>query len=316
MSETVVESTSFGNSTVFVKGSTSFNKYFSVDSGKWERTSGSSGGPYIVLIDPTTGLPNKVIDRKIRVSSTPYLFSISEGEVPNHSSWKRLGHNPLVINVEEDIWPIGGKYVFPTTPMQMEIVSSSGLDHATGSGIRTVRVGYLDGDYVSHTETIQLSGSTVVPTVATNIYRVNNIRAVTVGSLGKSGGQIDVRHLSDTPIYRSMEASHTRGHSLIYTVPSGSTVYITGINMSTSATAAGHYAVFTLRANWDDAIDQKVNFMQGIFQLGLQDQALHIELSSPIKILPTCDLVMSVLGDASNSNLNIFSSVRGWIESE
>jgi hypothetical protein len=55
--------------------------------------------------------------------------------------------------------------------------------------------------------------------------------------------------------------------------------------------------------------------MQPFFEITLQDQAHHFEFPTPIKIPSTCDVVMSVMAEASNANTVCYGSWRGWIES-
>lgn len=347
MAETTPEIISFTRSSdaVYGKGSTAFMKYYDTGSSKWERVSGS-GSPYVtikdsigisvtgssntrfaitgstvtvpvsgsVYITDSSGVANRVADNKLRVSAMPYAYDIAEGNISNHTQFTKLGYVTTVVNVEQDIWSKGGKYVFPTATGSMIVQSTSTLDHSTGSGIRTLKIGYLDGNYVSKSETISMNGTTQVATTNTDIFRVNSIRAVTTGTGLKAAGTIQVSGSSSANVYRILNIGQTRGRSLIYTVPSGSTVYITGMNLSSSATASGHFGTFTMRSNFDDVNYNKTDFMEPWFEIALQDLALHFPFDTPVKIPQTCDVVGSVIGEASNSNLTCYGSWRGWIE--
>ena len=70
----------------------------------------------------------KHINNKPRVSSMPYLFDIAEGNVPNHETWTKIGYNSALSSSWEDMWQVGGAYVYPTAEMQMEVVSTSAQD--------------------------------------------------------------------------------------------------------------------------------------------------------------------------------------------
>jgi hypothetical protein len=74
----------------------------------------------------------KQISNKPRVSSMPYLYDIAEGNVPNHTSFSKIGFAPsMTANVNTDVWSYSAVqpvYVFPTAPMGMEVLSSNNVD--------------------------------------------------------------------------------------------------------------------------------------------------------------------------------------------
>ena len=96
----------------------------------------------------------KHIGNKVRVSAMPYLYDIAEGNVDDHASTHILGHNDDIDNAVEDIWEPGGSYTFPSSAMQMEVVSSDAEDTAAGPGARTVMIHYLDSNYDEQTEVL------------------------------------------------------------------------------------------------------------------------------------------------------------------
>lgn len=70
----------------------------------------------------------KNVDGKPRVSTSPYLYDIAEGNVTGHSPWSKIGFNPDVGTGEEDIWSNGGAYTFPTAAAQWELYSADNDD--------------------------------------------------------------------------------------------------------------------------------------------------------------------------------------------
>jgi len=54
----------------------------------------------------------KEVDGKPRVSTTPYLYDIGEGNIAAHTPFYKIGYNPVITNVEEAVWSAGGKYPF------------------------------------------------------------------------------------------------------------------------------------------------------------------------------------------------------------
>jgi hypothetical protein len=313
MSESIFEnSTISGNNTKV--GQTSYQKYFDNTTGKWERLSGSGASTTNIMFISETGSTYGVkhINNKIRVSAMPYLYDIAEGNVPNHNQYTKMGTMTLGVTTEVDLWTQGGKYVFPTTSGSMRLQSTSANDKTGSTGIQTVRIGYLDKNFTSKTETLSMNGTTSVPTVATDIYRVNSIRAASAGVTGSAIGTITLSGSTSSTVYRAMSIGLTRGRGLIYSVPTGSTVYLTDMHLSSVNASAGHYTRFTLRANYDDQLNEKVAFFQPYGEIILQDQALAVTFTSPIRVPTTCDLVMSCIGD--NANTMVTGVLRGWIE--
>lgn len=257
----------------------------------------------------------KQADGKPRVSSMPYLYDISEGAITGHTPFFKLGANLDVDNTEEDVWTQGGKYVFPTSPIQMRInAGGNAQDSAAGTGIQQVIIYYLDTNYASKTEIITLNGANAVNTAATNILRVNAMRAYRVGTNKVAAATINLTNLAGAVVYRSIATGYTRGRSLVYTVPSGKNLFITSINLGAGAAAVGHYAQFTLRANYDDQLAAKVDWMSPIFEIMVQDTTVHVPFDMPTKIPEKCDIVLSVISDAVNADVRTFAGLRGWLE--
>ncbi|MEO5366060.1 MAG: hypothetical protein H7831_06845 [Magnetococcus sp. WYHC-3] len=252
----------------------------------------------------------------MRVTAMPYTYDVAEGNVAGHETLWEDGINTDVDNVEEDLWTFGGKYVFPSSAQKMEVVSTSTKDHATGSGVRTVRIGYLDSKFEKQSETVNLSGITAVNTVSTDIYRVNSIRVVATGTGLIADGRIDIRHLTNSPVYRTIAKGYTKGRVCIFTVPSSQTAYITEMNVSVGYPGGGRFARFTLRANYDEVFNMKRAFMIPHSEIGHEDGGLHVDFSTPLRIPATCDVVLSVIGDAVNADAICGGALRGWYEKD
>jgi hypothetical protein len=256
----------------------------------------------------------KQADGKPRFSAMPYTYDIAEGNVSGHTLFAKLGYNADVGATEEDIWTIGGAYVYPSTPMGMQIISSSPNDTALGTGLRSVRISYLDDTYAGLTETVTLSGTTAVPTVATNILRVNSIRVVTAGSTNVAAGDINCTNTTGAVVYRSITAGFTRGRGAIYTVPLSKTLYITTIHVSSGYTTVGKVVRWTGRANYDDVSGTilPVGLFMAHFEAMTQDMTDTRELTVPMRIPATCDVKMSAVSNGAGSFCQC--SIRGWLE--
>ena len=160
----------------------------------------------------------KHIENKPRVSSMPYLYDVAEGNVAGHTPWSKIGYNGDVGTTEEDLWTVGGSYVFPAAAIQMQVVSSSANDDGAplGTGVQTVRIYYLDAAYVSKTTTVTLNGVAAVNTTATDIFRVQGFRVATAGSGGKAAGNILLQAVGGGVTYSQIATGYTRAQHHLY----------------------------------------------------------------------------------------------------
>ena len=196
---------------------------------------------------------------------------IALGLFPGSRKVTKMGYVTGVEGTEVDIWSVGGTYLFPTVAQQMEVVSSSAQDTATtGTGAWTVKIWYLDSTFREKTEIITLNGTNVVPTVATDIYRINNYWVMTAGTGGKAAGNIDIRHLSNSPIYSRIGTGQTRARNSAYTVPFGKKFYIWMISYGASS-ATGKDVRFTLRSTYNSLDNVVSTLFYPESEIGLQD---------------------------------------------
>jgi len=116
------------------------------------------------------------------------------GQVKGWTTFTRFGHNTDLGTSIEDIWSAGGVYSFPTSASTLEVLSDSTNDTNTaGSGARTVTIQGLDASWVEIEETVDLDGTTPVPTTAL-FLRVNRAFVTTTGTYGTgSDGDITIR---------------------------------------------------------------------------------------------------------------------------
>lgn len=238
---------------------------------------------------------------------------IARGYAYGHTRFAKNGYNLDVNNLEEDIWTVGGTYVWPTVGQQMEIVSTSAEDAAGLSGIRSVRIEYLDSNFKKQVERVTLNGVGVVTTVATDIFRVNTFRADTVGTAGKAVGTIDIRHLTNTPIYGRILPGYTRGRNSAYCVPDGYELFVTMMTYSSNATAAGHFSRFTFRTTFDEQDDTVGTVFFPFSEIGIQDAAATFPYPIPMRFPEHTCMIVSVIGDAANSGIVAGAQYRGYL---
>lgn len=247
--------------------------------------------------------------------SDPYFAGIAEGEIAGHVAFYDIGYNGGVGTTEEDIWYGSSTYVFPVAAQQMRIFSSNAADNATGTGIKTVRIYYLTNTYAEATEDIELNGTSFVNTVATNILRVNALRALTAGTGYKAAGNIILEGLTGTD-YRVIAAGYTRDRSGIYTVPAGKSLYITDYYVGVGGLNANNMCRITLRANYIDVapgtlLTAGLMFMPFV-ELVVPNGDIVRHFDIPIYFPATADVKISAYVDAGTAFVE--ASYRGWTE--
>lgn len=255
-------------------------------------------------------------DNKLMVNAKPYGFDIAQKNVAGHLPFSKIGFNPDVDADEEDLWSVGGKYIWPAAEQGMELVSSSANDAAEGTGARTVYIEYLDSDFVQHTEIITLNGVTPVPTVATDIYRINYFWVLTAGSGKVAAGNIDIRNLADTPIYSRIPVGLTRARNIIFTVPAATCLYISQITYSIGSSKGNVFGRFSLRANYNELTDEATGVMYPYSEVGVDSASFTIEYTVPMRFCTGVDLIVAVQGDATNADAVCSCQFRGWTETE
>lgn len=223
-----------------------------------------------------------------------------------------FGRAPNVDNVRVDMWEgPTGTYVFPTAGVQMAVVSSSASDASAGTGMQQLMIHYLDADYAVKVETVTLNGATPVNTVATDIFRINGVHAVAVGSGGVAAGNISITNGGVT--YAYISAGNNTARQAIYTVPAGVTGYISHWQASSGSTGA-HFCQIMLNATTHDNV-----LWDGVFlvqdEVGTQNSSESITFPTPIPIPATTDVKLSCISDGATANVIALGAIMGWFES-
>lgn len=173
-------------------------------------------------------------------TSEPFELQVSRGQIYKHATLFKYGYNPLIINVNETVWDVGGLYSYPASALAMTATSASG---ATDSGVEITVTG-LDADWVETTQTAVLNASGVA-TLGTSLRRV--YRAYVSGSQAPAG---NVNIANGGTTYARITAGENQTLMAVYTVPAGKTLYVTqGIaTHGTDATGAYMTVRFAVRS--------------------------------------------------------------------
>ena len=188
------------------------------------------------------------------------------------------------------------------------------LDRSATAGAHAVKINYLDGAYAEKSEIVILNGTTAVPTVNTDLFRINSFRVIAAGANNIPTGNITIRHLTDTPVYSFITAGFNRARNIMYTVPAGKNVYVTDFNggYATTGNANKEYGRITTRANID--VDTKFN-TGGIFHpftdAVSQNSTINTHLPCPTKLPAKTDIKVSAICSATGI---VVVTLRGWIE--
>lgn len=147
--------------------------------------------------------------------------------------------------LDQDIW------VAPTQARVHNIVSSDVGDDGdpAGVGARTIRVyGLTAWDSPEVSEDITMNGTTVVPT-ANSYVIVHRMEVLTKGATSSNVGIIKATAVTDNTITAQINAGNGQTLMAIYGIPSGYTLYMTGVYASILKTGATGLADCTLFFN-------------------------------------------------------------------
>jgi len=149
-----------------------------------------------------------------------HLYAVSQGDLTGWTHIVKVGVNPTIStgSIPETVWEGGGIYQFLTTPAQLEILSSSALDTALGTGARSVRISGLDADWNIQQEVVTLNGTTPVTTALT-WWRINAMLIASAGSTHVNQGNITLRSLGGGVTREYITAGIGIARSMILSVP-------------------------------------------------------------------------------------------------
>lgn len=250
-----------------------------------------------------------------QVCSQDYLMALGEGDIAGHTQMIKIGSNPDIDATDEDIWELGGTYVWPVAKQQMEVISTSAQDSniSAATGIKRIIIWYLDSTFTEKIDTVNMNGTVAVTTNATDIYRINFVEAYTTGTGLAAAGNIDIRNTDHTTIYARISTGYTRSRQWIYTVPKDKTLYIYSVDLS-AICAGTNGCRFTTRSRYSSLGNSLRSFFLPNSELGVQNGAFSIELKIPTKFISGVDLKMSAIGTSASANIVATCAVRGWLE--
>lgn len=164
-----------------------------------------------------------------------FKFSVATGKISGLSQRQNYGEAPDVNGSFVDVWSVGGTLTYQTSVQTLTVVSASANDDAdAGTGVREVRVEYLDGDFNTQFADVELDGLTPV-TIGDDFLRLQNAYVLQVGSVGSAVG--DITFSANGSVQSRIESGTNASRDTHFTIPAKYTGYIVGANVGTSKSA-------------------------------------------------------------------------------
>ena len=258
------------------------------------------------MIDVNLKNIDKVGDRP-RVVSTPYLYAVAEGNIPDHYTRRVLGYRGSLTNgAWDDISEIDAVLIpLPTVPTPMEVVGAA-ADTYAGVGGQVVEVHGLNARWEEESVTVRMAGAT--PVAIGTFRRINNIHVMQVGANGIA-----------TDILCSDVATHNIDYSRIlagnislschYTIPANTEGYIVGWSAGSTGAKPTRF-VLRVKRDWNDGELTPVYHSQDIITADSSYTAKQFQI--PIKCPSMSDIKIS--GWATGAGASASGSIEIWLE--
>ena len=176
-----------------------------------------------------------------------YEIEVARGNIAGASFASITCVNPSVGTSFEDIWDEGGELIYPSVAGEWEILSDNAADTNAGTGVRTIDVTTLDGDYKVQVTTVTLNGTTPVSLSGTHL-RPRIMISKTAGSSNGNVGGITLREKSSGNTMLKMRPTLNTTFSGHFTVPAGKTALV-------------FQTYLTMRKNTDIILDNQCRFV-------------------------------------------------------
>ena len=219
---------------------------------------------------------------------TPHLlFDIAQGKMYDSEAVNIFGFNRVVGTSFETLWNDGGDYVFPTSAVTMDLVSTSTSD------TMSVLVKGLDANYNEISETVTLTG-TVAATTSASFLRINsaiilsgsNVGGITISNGGTSYGFI--------------EAELGTTQSCIYTVPADRSLYLFRIDFNSATVNPNKY--LTVRNKLRSDTGRILHVAEATFATS----QVSYDRQVPFKITEKTDFQFQAKSSSGNNEVAVF----------
>jgi len=218
---------------------------------------------------------------------TPHLLhDIAKGNIWDSQALNIFGFNRTVGTSYETIWDDGGNYVYPSSAVAMDVVSSSSSD------TMQVLINGLDANYEAISETVTLTGTSAVTTSAA-FFRINSAVILT----GSNVGEISISNGGTKYAFIGAEIGTTQ--SSVYTVPAGHSIYLFRIDC-TSGTANGQKFLY-LRNVATNSVGRTLRVTEATFF-----ESVSFDRQVPFKIGEKTDFHFECKSSSSTNEVSLF----------
>jgi hypothetical protein len=200
------------------------------------------------------------------------------------SSVVKFGQNTNISTSGEDIASQGGSIPYLTSATTMEIVSSDANDAAAGSGARTVRVYYLDGNWEDQYADVTMNGTNAVE-ITGDMLRPYRARVTSCGTSGGSNtGTLTIRPSGGGSTYLEIPASVGTTLFGAYTVPAGYEALLVQGTVHSESTKVSDFYLYTRANNLDPSAAPYAAWIQSDSILGVDGSEVWrgLGLGNPI----------------------------------
>lgn len=251
-------------------------------------------------------------DENGALGTLDYLTAVSRGLIEGASPFYGFGERTVSGAVSSvPLWPTTDALYLPSSAgVQLTIVSSSADDASAGTGIRTIRIVYLDANLAVQSELVTLNGLTPVLSVATNVRFVQSMNATSTGSVKAAVGDIKAGYLTNTMDIIATGSLHSS--SSVRMVPAGKVLYVNGwVVSSNSGTAAA-----SVHVEFASTVINGVNYAdQGLFfrfvEAATQDSSSSVVLPTAFPFPAGAIVGYNISSDKAAS---ISGTWSGWLE--
>lgn len=248
----------------------------------------------------------KHVCNKLRVNSKPFSWDVVDATMPNHTAFRRYGHNENCGATLETVFHGSVLYTYLTSAERLYIVSGDAADATAGIGARTVVVRGLDADYNIIQETVTMNGTTHVLTTK-SFLRVFNAWVSAVGATGYNEGAITVKNTVEDNTLAVIAIQECESHACIWTVPAGEKAYITNIHVSESSGKGSDVSLWI--RNTPDS--KPWRYKRGIYTL---DNFIPYRFTFPVPLSEKYDVEIRV--KAILAGAKVAANFEGWYEPE
>lgn len=221
------------------------------------------------------------------VRPTPhFLHDVAKGNIWDSQALNIFGFNRTVGTTYETIWDDSANYVYPSSAVAMDVVSSSALD------TMQVLINGLDANYEAISETVTLTGTSAV-TTSTAFFRINS--AVILS--GSNAGDISISNGGTKYAFIGAEIGTTQ--SSVYTVPAGHSIYLFRIDC-TSGTVNGQKYLY-LRNVATNSAGRTLRVTEATFF-----ESVSFDRQVPFKIEEKTDFHFEAKSSSSTNEVSLF----------